>query len=91
MSSMAWGDSSTGTAPGAGAISDTGRFVSCHSNARNTPFWRRTNAHGPPRQKTRFTRPACPQQELPSDVILTVHPQSATYGAVCSVLKGNDE
>ena len=91
MSSMAWGDSSTGTAPGAGAIAGTGRFVSLQSKTRSTPLWRRTNKHGPLRQKTRFTRPDCPQQELSSDVIVTAHPQNATYGAVCFALKGKPE
>jgi hypothetical protein len=91
MSSMAWGDSSTGMAPGAGAIVGTVRFVSFHSKTRSTPLCRRTNTHGPLRQKTRFTRPDCPQQELPSDVIVTAHPQNATYGAVCSWLKGHHE
>ena len=84
---MAWGDSSTGMPPGAGANVGTVRSVSFHSKTRSTPLWRRTNTHGPLRQKTRFTRPDCPQQELPSDVIVTAHPQNATYGAVCFALK----
>jgi hypothetical protein len=85
---MASGDSSTGTALSADVIAGTGRFVSFHAKARNTPLWGRTNTHGSPRQKARFTRPDCPQQELSSDAIVTVHPQNATYGAVCSALKG---
>jgi len=84
---MASGDSSTGTALCADVIAGTGRFVSSHAKARNTPLWRRTNTHGSSRQKL-FTRPDCPQQELRSDVIVAVHPQNATYGAVCSRLKG---
>jgi hypothetical protein len=91
MSNMAWSDSNTGTSPGAGAIAGTARFVSLHSKTRSAPLWRRTNTHGPLRQKTRFTRPDCPQQELSSDVIVTAHPQNATYGAVCFALKRHDE
>jgi len=91
MSSMACGDSSTGTAPGAAAIAGTARFVSLHSKTCSTPLWRRTNTLGPLRQKTRFTRPDCPQQELSSDLIVTAHPQNATYGAVCFALKRDDE
>jgi hypothetical protein len=39
------------------------------------------------RQKTRLTRPEWPQYTLSSETIVTVHPQSATYGAVCRWLK----
>jgi hypothetical protein len=56
------------------------------------PIRNRTKTHGIlSRQKTRFTRPAWPQLELSSEVIVTVHPQSATYGAVCRWLKRDDE
>ena len=88
---MDWGDRSAGAAPSADVIAGRERFVSFHSKARNTPFWRRTKTRGPPRQKTRFTRPDCPQQELRSDLIVTAHPQNATYGAVCSRLKEDRE
>src|SRR6516162_5746891 len=47
--------------------------------------------HGSFLQKTRHTRPDCPQQGLDSETIVTVHPQSATYRAVCSVVKGHPE
>src|SRR6516164_842415 len=47
--------------------------------------------HGSFLQKTRHTRPDCPQQGLDSETIVTVHPQSATYGAVCSRVKGRNE
>lgn len=87
---MACGDRSTGTAHTGDEIGGIGRSVSSHVKARNTPLWRRTNTLGPPRQKMRFARPDCPQQQLRSEVIVTVHPQNATYGAVCSVLKGHD-
>src|SRR5438876_10519183 len=56
------------------------------------PMRNRTNTHGDcSRQNTRLTRPDWPQNGLSSETIATVHPQSATYGAVCRWLKGYDE
>jgi hypothetical protein len=56
------------------------------------PMRSRINTHADrSRQKTRLTRPDWPQNELSSETIVTVHPQSATYGAVCRWLKGDHE
>ena len=55
------------------------------------PMRNRTNTHGDcSRQNTRLTRPDWPQNGLSSETIVTVHPQSATYGAVCRWLKRYD-
>jgi hypothetical protein len=72
-------------------ISGLGRFVQLQGKGCNRPLWSRTSTHGSFRQKTRHTRPDCPQEELDSETIVIVHPQSATYGAVCSLVKRNNE
>src|ERR1700722_340611 len=66
----------------------TGRSVQSQGTAATPPMRRRIRIHGfLSRQKTRFKRPMWPQYALSSEVIVTVHPQSATYGAVCRWLK----
>src|SRR6516225_12171670 len=66
-------------------------FVQRQGKDCNTPLCSRTSTHGSFLQKTRHTRPDCPQQGLDSETIVTVHRQSATYGAVCSRVKGRNE
>ena len=70
----------------------TGRSVQSHGTAVIPPMRSRTNTHGVrSRQNTRLTRPDWPPCGLSSETIVTVHPQSATYGAVCCWLKRDDE
>jgi hypothetical protein len=68
----------------------TGRSVHTHGIVTMPPRRSRATIRGSRwRQKTRLTQPDCPQQGLSSETIVTVHPQSATYGAVCRWFKGH--
>jgi hypothetical protein len=66
--------------------------VACQGTASAKPRWLCSRTQGAPaRQKTRLTRPDCPQWGLSSAMTVSVAPTSATYGAVCWVFKGYDE
>src|SRR6201987_1825702 len=71
-----------------GANCGTGRSVPPQGTAVLPPVRNRTSTHAVrSRQKTRLTRPDWPQYGPSSEVIVTAHPQSAIYGAVCRWLK----
>jgi hypothetical protein len=73
------------------APTGAGRSVALQGTAKARPLWLRTSTHGAPtRQKTRATRPTCPQCALSSAVTVSRAPLNAPCGAVCCGAKGHD-